>query len=132
MDPPDLVALGGSTQQHIAGYYGMMKRLDEAFRRLLDALKSLGLEENTIMLVTSDHGCHFKTRNWEYKRSCHESSIRVPAAPIGPGFNGSGQLRELVNLVDLPPTPLDAAGIEVPAHFESHSILPLVRGEKEG
>ncbi len=61
--PPDLAALGGSTHQHIGGYYGMVKRLDEALGRLLDCLKSLGLYENTTILFTSDHGNHFKTRN---------------------------------------------------------------------
>jgi arylsulfatase A-like enzyme len=127
--PPDLAALGGSTHQHIAGYFGMVKRLDEVFGRLLDALKSLGLAENTVVLFTSDHGCHFKTRNDEYKRSCHESSIRVPTAIIGPGFTGGGQIQELISLVDLPPTLLDAAGIPVPEHFEGRSILPLVQQE---
>ncbi|HEY66401.1 MAG TPA: sulfatase-like hydrolase/transferase [Caldilineae bacterium] len=127
--PPDLAALGGSTHQHIAGYYGLVKRLDEALGRLLDALKSLDLLENTIVLFTSDHGNHFKTRNAEYKRSCHESSIRVPTAIIGPGFWGGGQIRELVSLVDLPPTLLDAAGIPVPECMQGRSILPLVRGE---
>jgi arylsulfatase A-like enzyme len=126
--PPDLAALGGSTQQHIAGYYGMIKRLDEAFGRLLDALKSVGLSDQTILLFTSDHGCHFKTRNSEYKRSCHESSIRIPTALIGPGFTGGGQIKELVSLVDLPPTLLDAAGLTVPEHFQGRSILPLVQG----
>ncbi len=82
--PPDLAALGGSTHQHLGGYYGMVKRLDEALGRLMDALKSLDLLDNTIILFTSDHGCHFKTRNSEYKRSCHESSIRVPTAFHGP------------------------------------------------
>ena len=76
--PPDLLALGGSSQQHLGGYWGMIKRLDEALGRLLDALKSLGLDENTIVLYTTDHGCHFKTRNDEYKRSCHEASVRLP------------------------------------------------------
>ncbi|MBN1936186.1 MAG: sulfatase-like hydrolase/transferase [Anaerolineae bacterium] len=129
--PPDLAALGGSTHQHIAGYYGMVKRLDEAFGRLLDALKSLGLDRNTIVLFTSDHGCHFKTRNGEYKRSCHESSLRVPTALCGPGFEGGGQVRRLVSLVDLPPTLLDAAGLPVPAEMEGRSVLPLLRGDKE-
>ena len=89
--PPDLAALGGSAHQHLGGYYGMVKRLDEALGRLLDALKSLDLEEDTIVLFTSDHGCHFKTRNAEYKRSCHESSIRVPTALQGPGLDGGGR-----------------------------------------
>lgn len=125
--PPDLAALGGSTQQHLGGYYGMVKRLDEALGRLLDTLRSLQLDENTIVLFTSDHGNHFKTRNDEYKRSCHESSVRVPTALIGPGFTGGGRTDHPVSLIDLPPTLLDSAGIAVPDHLPGRSILPLVR-----
>ncbi len=124
--PPDLAALGGSTHQHLGGYYGMVKRLDEAFGRLHDALKSLNLSDNTVVLFTSDHGNHFKTRNGEYKRSCHESSIRVPTLFTGPGFDGGGQLRQLVSLIDLPPTLLDAAGIPVPESMQGQSILPII------
>jgi arylsulfatase A-like enzyme len=124
--PPDLAALGGSAHRHIAGYFGMVKRLDEALGRILDALRSLGLLDNTIVLFTSDHGCHFKTRNREYKRSCHDSSIRVPTALSGPGFDGGGQVRELVSLVDLPPTLLDAAGLPIPPDMQGRSILPLL------
>jgi arylsulfatase A-like enzyme len=127
--PPDLAALGGSTHQHLPGYWGMVKRLDEAFGRMLDALKSLDLAEDTIVLFTTDHGCHFKTRNREYKRSCHESSIRLPTALCGPGFEGGGQLRQMISLVDLPPTLLDAAGIAVPQVMQGRSILPLIRHE---
>lgn len=130
--PPDLAALGGSTHQHLGGYYGIVKRLDEALGRLLDALKSLGLMDNTIVLFTSDHGCHFKTRNDEYKRSCHESSIRVPLAMQGPGFSGGGRIEELINTVDIPATLLDAAGLPVPEHMQGRSALRLVRGEREG
>jgi arylsulfatase A-like enzyme len=125
--PPDLAVLGGTTHQHLGGYFGMVKRLDEAFGRLRDALKSLQLTDNTIVLFTSDHGCHFKTRNAEYKRSCHESSIRVPMALCGPGFDGGGQVRELISLMDLPPTLLDAAGLPVPARMQGRSMLPLLR-----
>ncbi|KIL38786.1 arylsulfatase [Gordoniibacillus kamchatkensis] len=130
--PPDLAALGGTAHQHLGGYYGMIKRLDEAFGRLQDALKSLKLTDNTIILFTSDHGCHFKTRNSEYKRSCHESSIRVPAALTGAMFQGGGEIRELVSLIDLPPTLLDAAGIPVPETMQGRSVLPLLKGLKEG
>jgi arylsulfatase A-like enzyme len=130
--PPDLAALGGSTHQHLGGYYGMVKRLDEALGRLLDALKSLELLENTVVLFTSDHGNHFKTRNAEYKRSCHESSIRVPTAICGPGFDGGGRIQQLVSLVDLPPTLLDAAGLPIPQQMQGRSLLPLVHGRREG
>lgn len=124
--PPDLAALGGSAPQHIGGYYGMVKRLDEALGRLLDTLKSLSLDEDTIVLFISDHGSHFRTRNAEYKRSCHESSIRVPAALCGPGFDGGGQIRQMVSLVDIPPTLLDAAGIPGHEVMDGRSILPLL------
>lgn len=127
--PPDLATLGGTSQRHLPGYYGMVKRLDEALGRLLDALKSLNLLDNTIVLFTTDHGNHFKTRNSEYKRSCHDSSVRLPCALIGPGFNGGGRLQQMVSLVDLPPTLLDAAGLAIPSQMDGHSIMPLVRRE---
>lgn len=128
--PPDLAALGGSTHQHLGGYYGMVKRLDEAYGRMHDALKSLGLDQETIVLFTSDHGSHFKTRNGEYKRSCHDSSIRVPTVLSGPGFRGGGQIQKLVSLIDLPPTLLDAAAIDVPEQMQGRSILPLLNGRR--
>jgi arylsulfatase A-like enzyme len=130
--PPDLAALGGSTHQHLGGYYGMVKRLDEALGRLRDALKSLRLADNTIICFTSDHGNHFKTRNAEYKRSGHESSIRVPTAFCGPGFEGGGQIRELASLIDLPPTLLAAANLPIPEQMQGRSLLPLLRGERQG
>jgi len=129
--PSDLAALGGSTHQHLGGYYGMVKRLDEALGRLQDALRSLDMLENTIILFTSDHGNHFKTRNDEYKRSCHESSVRVPTALQGPGFDGGGRLPQLVSLIDLPPTLLDAAGLPIPESMQGRSIVPLVQRESD-
>ena len=129
--PPDLAALGGSTHQHLGGYYGMVKRLDEALGRMMDALKSLGILDNTIILFTTDHGSHFKTRNSEYKRSCHESCTRIPMALHGAGLTGGGRIQELVSLIDMPPTLLDAAGLPVPDHMEGRSILPLTRGSRE-
>ncbi|MDR6553897.1 sulfatase-like hydrolase/transferase [Paenibacillus qinlingensis] len=128
--PPDLAALGGTAHQHLGGYYGMVKRLDENFGRLLDVLKSLNIHKNTIVLFTSDHACHFKTRNALYKQSGHESSIRVPMALGGPGFERGGRLPELISLIDLPPTLLDAAGIQVPEHMQGRSLMPLLRREQ--
>jgi arylsulfatase A-like enzyme len=128
--PPDLAELGGESHRFIGGYYGMVKRLDEALGRMLDALKSLALLENTIVLFTADHGCHFKTRKGEYKRSCHEASIRVPTAFGGGPFQGGGYVDEMVSLVDLPATLLNAANIAVPRAMQGRSILPLLNGRK--
>lgn len=125
--PPDLVGSNGTAAWHLGGYYGMVKRLDEAFGRLMDALKSLRLLDDTIVMFTSDHGCHFKTRNDEYKRSCHESAVRVPMMITGPGFMAGGQIRALFSTVDIAPTLIDAAGIGVPEHMSGRSLMPLVR-----
>lgn len=71
-------------------------------------LLSLGLADSTIIGYTCDHGCHFKIRNSEYKRSCHDSSIRIPMAFSGGVFNQGGRLQQMISLVDVPPTLLDA------------------------
>jgi len=129
--PPDLQTLGGNSARQLGGYWGMVKRLDEALGRVTDALKSLGLLDNTILLFTSDHGCHFATRNGEYKRSPHDSSLRVPALLHGPGFEGGRSFKPLTSLVDLPPTLLDAAGIPVPDTMSGRSLLPEICGGKK-
>lgn len=130
--PPDLAALGGSAPEHFTGYMGMVARIDAAFGRMIDALESLGQLDNTIILFTSDHGCHFKTRNDEYKRSCHEASIHVPTVFYGPKFTGAGPHEGFVSLIDLPPTLLDAAGIAVPASMQGQSILSTPEAEWPG
>jgi arylsulfatase A-like enzyme len=127
---PDLVAAGeGDWAQELPDYYGMCASLDENLGRILDALRRLGLEEETIVFFGSDHGCHFRTRNREYKRSCHESSIRVPAVLQGPGFQGGHIVEELVGIPDWTATLLDAAGVAVPGGIVGRSVVPLLRGE---
>jgi arylsulfatase A-like enzyme len=128
--PPDLASLGGTAYRHIGGYCGQVKRLDECLGRLLDALRSLDLVDETIVAVTSDHGSHFRTRNAEYKRSCHDGSLRVPLVLRGPRFDSGGTIRDLVSTVDLVPTLLEACGIEVPEAMQGRSFLPLLRGER--
>jgi arylsulfatase A-like enzyme len=128
--PPDLQSHQGSPPQHLAGYWGMVKKLDDALGRLLDTLKSMNLAEDTVVLFSSDHACHFKTRNSEYKRSCHEDSIRIPTALIGGPFTGGGQIRQLVSSVDVVPTLLSAAGIAVPPGMQGRNFLPLLGGKK--
>src|SRR5699024_5937732 len=94
--------------------------------RLLDALRSMEVLEETIIAFTSDHGSHFKTRNGEYKRSCHDASLRVPLALSGPGFDGGHRIDRPVSTIDLAPTLLDAAGVDVPDQLQGTSMLPLL------
>ncbi|MEM1060357.1 MAG: sulfatase-like hydrolase/transferase [Verrucomicrobiota bacterium] len=127
--PPDLQAYGGSGPRDWAGYCAMIKRLDDGLGRLMDAVESSGQADNTVVVFMSDHGCHFKTRNGEYKRTPHEVSARVPLAIWGPKWNGGGQLDCPASLVDLAPSLLDTAGLPIPEAMEGHSLLPATRGE---
>jgi arylsulfatase A-like enzyme len=128
--PDDLKALGGSTALHLPGYWGCVRSLDENLGRVLDFLAKSGLDNDTVVLFTSDHGCHFKTRNGEYKRSCHESSIRIPAVLQGPGFDNGSTILNLVTLLDLHATLRDAAGLLPAPDSEGRSIRPLLANPK--
>jgi arylsulfatase A-like enzyme len=130
--PPDLRdnAGHGDWYEELPDYYGICERIDETYQRLLDVLDAEGELENTIVVFVSDHGSHFRTRNDEYKRSCHESSVRVPLVVRGPGFDGGNRVASPVSLVDLPPTLLDAAGIEPPESMEGTSTMDLVTAER--
>jgi arylsulfatase A-like enzyme len=127
--PYDLRPFPGDWQEQLPDYYGCIARLDECFGRIVEALKNKGIFEDTIIVFLSDHGCHFRTRNTEYKRSCHESSIRIPLIIYGPGFNRSLVIPELVSLVDVAPTLLDAVGLPIPEVMQGKSAIPLLNRE---
>jgi arylsulfatase A-like enzyme len=125
--PKDLRSFPGDWQKQLPGYYGDIKSIDESIGTIMKTLAEAGLEDDTIFLFISDHGCHFRTRNTEYKRSPHESSIHIPMIMQGPGLNQSRMVREVVSMVDVTPTLLDAAGVPVPASMKGRSFLPLIK-----
>lgn len=127
--PPDLQSLGGSAAKDWAGYCAIIQRIDQGLGRLNDALESSGLREDTMIVFISDHGCHFKTRNSEYKRSPHDVSLRVPMVFWGQQWNGGGEQTCAASLVDLAPTLLEAAGLEVPPAMQGKSLLPKRKGQ---
>ena len=130
--PNDLRFFPGDWPSQLPDYYGCIAKIDEAVGTILATLKELGLDENIIVVFTSDHGCHFRTRNTEYKRSGHESSIHVPLIIQGPEFNHSRIVHELVGMVDIAPTLLEALGASIPASMQGKSAMPLVNGNREG
>lgn len=124
--PEDLRFFPGDWQAQLPGYYGDIKRIDDSVGRLLKALEEQNLADETLVIFISDHGCHFRTRNQEYKRSPHESSIHIPLIMQGPGLNQSRMISELVSMVDVAPTLLDAVGIKAPDSMRGKSALPLL------
>jgi len=130
--PEDLRPLPGSWPSQLSDYYGCVVKMDETIGRLRRILRENNLADNTTLVFLSDHACHFKTRNAEYKRSPHESSIHIPLIIEGPGFNRALTVPELVSQVDLAPTLLSAAGLPVPPSMQGHSFLPLLDRKIEG
>ncbi len=128
--PPDLRPLPGNWQTQLPGYYGCVASLDENVGRLLQALEETGQLEQTIVVYTADHGCHFRTRNAEYKRSCHDASLRIPLVIWGGPFSRRQVVPEPVGLVDLLPTLLDAAGVAIPETVAG--ALPAAPGPARG
>jgi arylsulfatase A-like enzyme len=107
--PGDLNETAGDWREEYPDYLGCINSLDRNVGRIRDTLEALGIGDNTLVIYTSDHGSHFRTRNSEYKRSCHDGCIRIPMILHGPGFTGGAVCREMASLIDLPPTILNAA-----------------------
>lgn len=130
--PQDLRSLPGTWPSQLPGYYGCVAGIDDAVGTLLGSLKEQGIEKDTIVVFVSDHGCHFRSRNAEYKRSPHESSIHIPLIIQGPGFDRAMEIPELVSQVDLAPTLLEACGLKTPASMQGASMLPLLARKTDG
>ena len=126
--PADLLGLKGDWAAEYPDYLGCVNSLDHNVGRIREELDRLGLGERTVVIYTSDHGSHFRTRNDEYKRSCHDGCIRVPLIALGPGFTGGQTIDSLASLIDLPPTILQAAGVSPPRHMRGRALQELVSG----
>jgi arylsulfatase A-like enzyme len=125
--PADLRNFPGDWHKQLPDYYGACEAIDASVGRVRKILEEEGLAENTIFVFMSDHGCHFMTRNQEYKRSTHNSSLRVPLLVTGPGFESARQIQEVVGIVDIAPTLLEAAGAAIPDSVQGKSFFPLLR-----
>jgi arylsulfatase A-like enzyme len=128
--PADLRSFPGDWHKQLPDYYGACESIDASVGRMRKILDEEGLAANTIFVFMSDHGCHFMTRNQEYKRSTHNSSLRVPLLIDGPGFESARQIQELVGIIDIAPTLLEAAGVAAPNVTKGRSFLPLLRDAK--
>ena len=90
--PGNLVGTEGDWRENYPDYLGQCHSLDDNVARLVDVLKAKGVWDNTILIYTSDHGSHFRTRNGEYKRACHDGCIHIPMLAQGRAFTGGKQV----------------------------------------
>lgn len=129
--PDDLSFLSGSYEKDYPDYISAVNRLDYNVGRLVKKLKDLGIYDDTVIIYTSDHGAHFKTRNPEYKRSCHESSTHTPLIIRGGKFLGGISEERLSSLIDLPPTLLSMADIPIPESYIGMDLAKQIDKSEE-
>lgn len=111
----------------IQAYYASVSFMDLQVGRLLDALESLDLADNTIVVFVSDHGYHLGHHGLWQKGDLFEGSVRVPLVISAPGIGPGGESTEaLVELVDLYPTLVDLAGLPMPEHLAGMSLQPVM------
>ncbi len=126
--PGDLEGTEGDWRGEYPDYLGCCSSLDENLGRIRSTLNELGIEDDTLVIYTSDHGSHFRTRNDEYKRSCHDGCVHIPMVMCGPGFKGGKSVADLASLIDLPSTFLAAAGIPAPETMHGRPLQEIVNG----
>ena len=109
----------------VAAYYASVSYMDAQVGKVLKALKEEGLEDNTIIIFTSDHGFHLGEHSFWMKVSLHEESVRVPMIIKVPGKKPA-VCNSFVELLDLYPTVAELAGIETSKHLQGKSLAKTI------
>ena len=117
-------------QRYAKDYLRCVQSVDDNVGRVLDYLKESGLEENTVVIYTSDQGWYLGEHGWYDKRWMYEESFRTPLmirwpSKIKPGSTNT----DMVMNLDFAQTFLDIAGIESPKDMQGRSFKPLLEGK---
>lgn len=116
---------------HRWAYCRLTERVDAQIGRVLAALRETGLEENTLVIMTADHGDMDSTHRLEHKTVFYEGASHVPMLVRAPGQSNPGRVESehlVSNGLDLIPTMCDYAGIKPPAGLQGRSLRPLIEG----
>lgn len=113
-----------SARAEFAGYQGAIRKMDAAVGRVLAALDNLGLDGNTLVIFTTDHGMPFPRA----KCSLYDPGISVALIMRWPsrGWAGGKVFTEMVSNVDYLPTILEAVGVPIPKNVQGRSFAPLL------
>jgi choline-sulfatase len=104
--------------------------MDEQIGRILDGLKSSGMEKDTYIFFTADHGLGVGHHGLLGKQNLYEHSTRVPFILSGPGVPKNKRVSSPIYLQDIMPSTLAIAGVEKPKHVQFNDIMPLVMNKK--
>jgi len=118
-------------QAYMKDYIRCIKAMDENVGRVLDYLKENNLENDTLVIYSSDQGFYNGEHGWYDKRWIYEESLRTPLIVRWPGVVKAGaRCNALVQNIDYAPTLLEAAGIVMPGAVQGKSLVPLLKGDR--
>ncbi len=115
-------------RKYLHDYYRMVEEVDRQIDVLLAALREKKLDQNTVIVFSSDHGEGMCGHRWAQKASFYEESVRVPLVIAAPGKQPRVDRRTLASLTDILPTFCDYAGISPPPEIRGTSLRPAVEG----
>jgi arylsulfatase A-like enzyme len=119
-------------QEYLKDYLRTIASVDDNVGRVLDYLDAAGLAENTLVIYTSDQGFYLGEHGWFDKRWIYEESLRTPLLMRWPdGIAAGTSSAALVANVDLAPTFLELAGVDVPAAMQGLSAVPVLAGRDD-
>lgn len=117
-------------QRMTIGHYRMISGVDAAIGRVMEALSSLDLADSTVVILMGDNGYFLGERGYAGKWTPHDLSIHVPLIVYDPRSKNQGTVPTQMALnIDVAPTLLDLAGVEVPASMQGRSLTPLLSGK---
>ncbi|HIB35997.1 sulfatase [Mesonia sp.] len=118
-------------QRYLREYMATIASVDESVGRILDYLEVQGLDENTLVVYTSDQGFYLGENGWFDKRYMYETSFRMPLLMQYPKEIEAGSvISEMTQNLDFAPTFLDMAGIEIPKDMQGISFKKVLYGEE--
>lgn len=118
-----------TVREDLADYFGEVAAFDTALGILIAELESAGELENTIIVVSGDHGAPGFPHG---KCNLYDFGTRVCLAIAGPGVNGERVVDDFVTLPDLAPTFLETGGLDAPEVMTAKTLWPVLKGDKQG
>lgn len=116
-------------QRQRAYYMANVAMIDEMVGKILDKLDEKGLLENSVVMFTSDHGDCLGDHGHSQKWTMYDTITRVPTIVRSTAHEGGRRHAGLCQWMDLGPTILELAGVDVPETFEAESLIPVLDGE---
>jgi arylsulfatase A-like enzyme len=116
-------------QRYAKNYLRCVKGVDENVGRLMKTLEEQGLDENTIVIYSSDQGFYIGDHGWYDKRWMYEESLKMPFIVKWPGVTPpASRNKMMIQNLDYAETFLDIAGADIPADMQGRSLVPLLKG----